>query len=84
MQHARLLRRHPDGDGKCFATLFTAAIVCDAASAAVSVPVIGDWHEFAGRRRYYGSSAFNGGERLVENRQRPMFLEFCRDNNSNR
>jgi hypothetical protein len=63
---------------------FTAAIVCDAARAALPVPAIGDWHEFAGHHRYYGSSAFNGGERILESRQRSMFLEFGRDNNRNR
>jgi hypothetical protein len=62
---------------------FTAAIVCDAARAAVPVPAIGDWHDVAGHHRYYGSSAFNG-EEIVESRQRSMFLEFGRDNNRNR
>jgi hypothetical protein len=33
---------------------------------------------------YYGGSPFNGGERILESRQRLMFLEFGRDNNSNR
>jgi len=62
----------------------TAAIVCDAARAAVPVPAIGDWHDVAGHHRYYGNSAFDGGERILESRQRSMFLEFGRDNNSNR
>jgi hypothetical protein len=62
----------------------TAAIVCDAARAAVPVPAIGDWHDAANHHRYYGSSAFNRGERIVESRQRSMFLDFGRDNNSNR
>jgi hypothetical protein len=62
----------------------TAAIVCDAARAAVPVPAIGDWHDAAGHHRYYGSSAFNGGKRIVESRQRSMFLDFSRDNNTNR
>ncbi|HXO67395.1 MAG TPA: hypothetical protein VN838_00410 [Bradyrhizobium sp.] len=62
----------------------TAAIVCDAARTAVPVPAIGDWHDAAGHHRYYGSSSFNGGERIVESRQRSMFLEFSRDNNGNR
>jgi hypothetical protein len=61
----------------------TAAIVRDAARASVPVPAIGDWHDVAGHHRYYGSSASNG-ERIVESRQRPMFLEFDRDNNRNR
>jgi hypothetical protein len=63
---------------------FTAAIVCDAARAPVPVPAIGDWHDVAGHHRYYGSSASNGGERILESRQRSMFLEFGRDNNTNR
>ena len=63
---------------------FTAAIVCDAARAAVPVPAIGDWHDVAGHHRYYGGSALIGGERISESRQRSMFLEFGRDNTSNR
>jgi hypothetical protein len=62
---------------------FTAAIVCDAARAAVPVPAIGDWHDVAGHHHYYGSSALNG-EEIVESRQRSMFLKFGRDNNHNR
>jgi hypothetical protein len=62
----------------------TAAIVCDAARAAAPVPAIGDWHDVAGHHRYYDSSSFNGGERIVESRQQSMFLQFNRDNNSNR
>ena len=62
----------------------TAAIDCDAARAAVPVPAIGDWHDVAGHHRYYGSSSLNGGERILESRQRSVFLEFGRDNNSNR
>ena len=31
----------------------------------------GDWHDVAGHHRYYGSSATNGGERIVENRRGP-------------
>jgi hypothetical protein len=62
----------------------TAAIVCDAAREAVPVPAFGDWHDAAGHHRYYGSSSLNGGERILESRQRSVFLEFGRDNNSNR
>jgi hypothetical protein len=29
----------------------------------------GDWHEVTGHHRYYGSSAVNGGERIVETRR---------------
>jgi hypothetical protein len=61
-----------------------AAIVCDTARAAVPVAAVGDRHDAAGHHRYYGGSASNGGERVVENRQRSMFLEFGRDNNRNR
>jgi hypothetical protein len=28
----------------------------------------GDWHDVTGHHRYYGSSACNGGERIVETR----------------
>jgi hypothetical protein len=28
----------------------------------------GDWHDVPRHHRYYGSSAFNGGERLTESR----------------
>jgi hypothetical protein len=31
----------------------------------------GDWHDFSGHHRYYGSSVCNGGERIVETRRRP-------------
>lgn len=30
-----------------------------------------DWHDVSGHHRYYGSSACNGGERIVENRRGP-------------
>ena len=30
----------------------------------------GDWHDVTGHHRYYGSSAINGGERIVEDRRR--------------
>jgi hypothetical protein len=29
----------------------------------------GDWHDVSGHHRYYGSSACNGGERIVETRR---------------
>ena len=29
----------------------------------------GDWHDVSGHHRYYGSSATNGGERIVESRR---------------
>jgi hypothetical protein len=31
----------------------------------------GDWHDVTGHHRYYGSSAVNGGERIVETRRGP-------------
>jgi hypothetical protein len=31
----------------------------------------GDFHDFSGHHRYYGSSASNGGERLAETRRGP-------------
>jgi hypothetical protein len=49
----------------------TAAIVSDAARAPASVLAIGDWHDVTGHHRYYGSSACNGGERIVETRREP-------------
>ena len=48
-----------------------ATIICDAAMArapSASSPA-GDWHDLTGHHRYYGSSATNGGERIVENRR---------------
>jgi len=44
-----------------------ATIICDAGRAPASQA--GDWHDVTGHHRYYGSSAVNGGERLVENRR---------------
>jgi hypothetical protein len=37
----------------------------------------GDWHDVTGHHRYYGSSACNGGERIVEARSgpRPRFVK---------
>ena len=40
-----------------------------------------DWHDAPRHHRYYGSSAFNGGERIVEQRsgsasRAPMFTGF--------
>jgi len=31
----------------------------------------GDWHDVSGHHRYYGSSAVNGGKRIVEDRRGP-------------
>jgi hypothetical protein len=43
-------------------------ILCDAARAAASIQA-GDFHDVTGHHRYYGSSACNGGERIVESRR---------------
>lgn len=58
-----------------------ATIICDAArslASPASSPA-GDWHDVTGHHRYYGSSATNGGERIVENRRgpRPRFVNLC-------
>lgn len=39
----------------------------------------GDWHDESGHHRYYGSSAVNGGERIVESRHgaRPRSVNLC-------
>ena len=60
-----------------------ATIICDAdrsgvgACAALSQP--GDWHDASGHHRYYGSSATNGGEQIVETRSgpRPRAVNLC-------
>jgi hypothetical protein len=55
-----------------------ATIISDAnRSSATSQP--GDWHDVSGHHRYYGSSAVNGGERIVESRHgaRPRSVNLC-------
>ena len=55
-----------------------ASIICDATRVpATSKP--GDWHDVSGHHRYYGSSAVNGGERIVESRHgaRPRSVNLC-------
>ena len=39
----------------------------------------GDWHDVSGHHRYYGSSATNGGERIIGSRHgaRPRFVNLC-------
>ena len=39
----------------------------------------GDWHDVSGHHRYYGSSATNGGERIIETRHgaRPRSVNLC-------
>ncbi len=50
-------------------------IICDAERMPASLA--GDWHDASGHHRYYGSSALNGGERIVETkRKRPRWLRF--------
>ena len=49
-----------------------ATIICDAARLRAPQPAssqAGDWHDVFGHHRYYGSSAVNGGERIVEDRR---------------
>jgi hypothetical protein len=47
-----------------------ATIITDTARALASAQA-GDRHDFSGHHRYYGSSACNGGERIVETRRGP-------------
>ena len=57
-----------------------ATIICDAARRRAPQPAssqAGDWHDVTGHHRYYGSSAINGGERIVEDRRRPRFVNLC-------
>ena len=55
----------------------SAMIISDATRAPVSAA--GDWHDVSGHHRYYGSSATNGGERIVESRNgpRPRPVNLC-------
>ncbi|MCA6117071.1 hypothetical protein J6524_19650 [Bradyrhizobium sp. WSM 1738] len=58
-----------------------ATIICDAARlrAPSASSLSGDWHDVTGHHRYYGSSATNGGERIVENRRgrSPRLVDLC-------
>lgn len=56
-----------------------ATIICDAARSHGSPSPAGDWHDVTGHHRYYGSSAINGGERIVEDRRgrRPRSVNLC-------
>ena len=47
-----------------------ASIISDNARSP-SATSAGDWHDASGHHRYYGSSAINGGERIVETRRGP-------------
>ncbi|KRR03890.1 hypothetical protein [Bradyrhizobium valentinum] len=55
-----------------------ATIICDATKWRAPSQA-GDWHDVTGHHRYYGSSAMNGGERIVEVRRgrRPRFVNLC-------
>lgn len=48
-------------------------------AARLSAAQAGDWHDLTGHHRYYGSSATNGGERIVESRggRRPRAVSLC-------
>ena len=48
----------------------TATIISDKAHAPVP-SAAGDWHDSIGHHRYYGSSACNGGEQIVQTRHGP-------------
>jgi hypothetical protein len=59
-----------------------ATIISDATKSYASAPATsqpGDWHDVSGHHRYYGSSAVNGGERIVESRRgaRPRSVNLC-------
>ena len=45
----------------------SARIICDKFRFPASTEA-GDWHDRLGHHRYYGSSACNGGERIIETR----------------
>jgi hypothetical protein len=47
-----------------------ATIISDVIRASLSTPA-GDWQDVPRHHRYYGSSACNGGERIVETRRGP-------------
>jgi hypothetical protein len=59
-----------------------ASIICDATQFRNSPNAstqAGDWHDVGGHHRYYGSSAENGGERIVESCRgpRPRSVNLC-------
>ncbi|MBN8989860.1 MAG: hypothetical protein J0H42_16540 [Rhizobiales bacterium] len=56
----------------------TATILSDSDRSTVT-PQPGDRHDVSGHHRYYGSSAVNGGERIVESRHgaRPRSVNLC-------
>ena len=44
-------------------------IICDRERASAPSSQAGDLHDVTGHHRYYGSSACNGGERIIEPRR---------------
>src|SRR5262245_11113483 len=42
--------------------------ISDTARGLAAADTGGDWHDVPCHHRYYGSSAFNGGERIIERR----------------
>jgi hypothetical protein len=57
-----------------------ATIISDFARFRASAPVssqAGDWHDTSGHQRYYGSSAINGGERIVGSRRGRRPVNLC-------
>ena len=56
-----------------------ATIISDTARARPHRQQAGDWHDVSGHHRYYGSSATNGGEQIVESRHgaRPRSVNLC-------
>ena len=46
-------------------------IISDTSRGLAPTEAGGDWHDVPRHHRYYGSSAFNGGERLTESRRGP-------------
>ena len=43
-------------------------IISDTARGLAAADAGGDWHDVPRHHRYYGSSAVNGGERIIERR----------------
>ena len=53
------------------ATIISDSARMPAAKTLASNPSAGDWHDLIGHHRYYGSSACNGGGRIVATRRGP-------------
>jgi hypothetical protein len=55
------------------------ALIISDATRSPATSQAGDWHDVSGHHRYYGSSAVNGGERIVESRHgaRPRSVNLC-------